>query len=240
MPRGRISEQKTVSAKNYEAILALASRRIAGEPLQHVLGETDFYGCRLQVEPGVFIPRFETEEVAEFAAERIKPEHSVLDLCTGSGCIALAVQKKTGARVTASDISAEALALAKRNAEENGVTVDFMLSDMFEAIEEKFDVILSNPPYIATAEIGTLDPVVRDFEPGAALDGGEDGLKFYRVIAAEAKNYLRAGGLIVLEIGAGQAEAVSALFAGYADVQVKKDIYGSDRIFSARLPEAGA
>ena len=152
-------------------------------------------------------------------------------MCTGSGCIAIAVADKTGAHVVASDVSEDALATARANAEKNGVAdkIEFVRSDMFGNIEGAFDVIISNPPYIPTADIQKLDREVKDYEPALALDGGEDGLDFYRIIAEKAGGFLAEGGRIFLEVGIGQAQAVGDMLKGF-DTKIIKDMQGIDRI----------
>ena len=153
----------------------------------------------------------------------------MLDLCTGSGAIATVLALKTGASVTASDVSAPALDVARANALNAGVKVNFVLSDMFEKVEGKFDVIVSNPPYIPTKDIETLDAKVKDFEPRLALDGAEDGLKFYRIIAKELDSHLKDGGVFLCEFGINQAEDIKSIFEAF-DVEILKDIEGKERI----------
>ncbi len=220
----------------------VTARRAAREPLQQILGTAGFMGMDFHVDPSVLIPRQDTETLAETVLQEEKDkEISVLDLCTGSGCIAIALKKLGGYReVYASDLSREALRTAKSNARANEAPVSFVESDLFEKIPGSFDVIVSNPPYIPTDVIDTLEPEVRDHDPKAALDGGADGLGFYRRIAAEAPDHLRGNGRIYLEIGYDQAEAVRELFAakGFADIRVIRDLAGADRVIAARLPAA--
>jgi len=165
----------------------------------------------------------------------INGESRVLDLCTGSGAIAIAVKLRTGAAVTASDVSDGALELARENAEKCGADVSFIKSDMFDSLDGKFDVVISNPPYIKSGDIDGLQREVKDFEPRLALDGGEDGLKFYRIIAEKGKEKLSDGGAIFMEIGEGQAADISALFAADYSVEITKDISGTARIVKAVL-----
>ena len=206
-----------------------------GTPLQYALGNAEFYGIRLAVNPAVLIPRPETEELAEKVIEETKKRGGakVLDLCTGSGAIAIAAAKNSPADVTATDVSAAAAEVARANALSAGVKVRVLTGDMFAPVaEEKFDVIVSNPPYIPTADIRTLDEKVRAFEPVSALDGGADGLDFYRVIAAEAGAHLTEGGVLLLEFGEGQADALKEMFAEYA-TEVYTDMQGAERILRA-------
>ena len=214
-----------------------AQKRAKGMPLWHIVGDTEFYGYKIKVDGSVLIPRPETEELCEWVLNSATSNDSVLDLCTGSGCIAIVINKKSGASVTAVDVSDEALQKAKQNAEENGATINFVKSDMFAQIEGKYSIIVSNPPYIPTADIQKLDKEVKDFEPILALDGGESGLDFYQVIAKNAANYLFDGGLLVLEVGIGQAQDVKQLLEqnGFKNIQIKKDISGVERMVKAQI-----
>lgn len=196
-------------------------------------------GLDIRCDGRALIPRPETELLAERAVRlsMTKPGLTVLDLCTGTGCIAVALAKLGRfSAVAASDISADALDLAEENAAAHGVHVDFINSDLFDRLSgRRFDVIVSNPPYIARAELEDLMPEVRDHDPVTALDGGPDGLSFYRRIAAEAGAHLSPGGCLLLEIGAGQGKAVRSLLeeAGFADVRIEKDYSGRDRVVTA-------
>ena len=208
------------------------------KPLWYVLGHTDFYGNTITVNESVLIPRAETELLAEEAIKSLQAKGdtsdlSALDLCTGSGCIALSLAKNTSGLVVASDISQEALAVATINLEGTGVVV--LQSDLFENISDTFDVIVSNPPYIATAEIDTLDPLVKECEPLQALDGGEDGLDFYRRIATTAPTFLKPNGVLLLEVGYTQASEVMVLLTqnGFVNIEILKDLEGVARIVKA-------
>lgn len=221
-----------------EVFRAMMCRRMKHEPVQYITGEQEFCGLRFCVRPGVLIPRPETELLAE-AVFRQSEGKRVLDMCTGSGCIAVTVAR-LGAPVftAASDYSAEALAIAKKNAELQDVSVTFFQGDLFENVEGSFDIIVSNPPYIASKEVDELMPDVREFEPRMALDGAEDGLLFYRRICAEAKRYLVSGGRLLFEIGYDQGKAVPEILAteGYESVELKKDYAGLDRMVFAVWP----
>lgn len=214
-----------------EELMDMARRRQEGEPLWQIIGNADFYGYEIDINRNVLCPRPETEELVCEALKTITAESKVLDLCTGSGCIAIVVAAKTGAVVTASDISEEALKTARSNAEKNKVQdrITFVRSDMFDGIEGKFDVIISNPPYIPSSDIQGLDTEVKDHEPIIALDGGADGLDFYRIIAATAAEKLVEGGRLYLEVGINQANAVADMLSGF-EVTIKKDMQGIDRI----------
>jgi release factor glutamine methyltransferase len=195
-------------------------RRSQREPLQHITGSASFCGYEMRVNRHVLVPRPETELLAEagwtFLAGRPEPA-AALDFGTGSGCLAIALAAKCpAAQLTALDISADALTTARANAEQNGVVarIQFLAGDGFAALPAgaTFDLIISNPPYIPTAELATLQPEVRDFDPRGALAGGADGLKFYALLAKNAAPWLRPGGRLMLEFGDGQAEDLRRLF----------------------------
>lgn len=207
-------------------------RRAKHEPLQYITGSTCFMGLDFKVTPDVLIPRFDTEVLLENVMKHIKKEDRVLDICTGSGCIAISLAKLTGCSVTAADISEKALLVAEDNNISNGTNVIFIQSDMFKNVTGCFDYIVSNPPYIRTADIYELDTEVKDNEPFLALDGHEDGLAFYRILAKEAGKYLKASGGIFLEIGYDQGEAVSELLRenNFDNISMIKDLAGLDRV----------
>ncbi len=223
MPRMKLylNFDRALTAVEADALRELIKRRGLREPLQHIVGSTSFCGLEIAVSRHALIPRPETEMLAElggqFLATGNRQPATALDFGTGTGCIAIALAVKSPtARITALDISAAALALAKENAARNNVAerIDFLPGDGFAAVakEKKFDLIVSNPPYIASAEIATLAPEVRDFDPRTALDGGADGLDFYRRLAQEGKNFLKPTGKIMLEFGDGQADAIKKIF----------------------------
>ncbi len=236
--RDEVNTENLVSVKNTEQIRDLVKQRITGRPLWYCVGDTDFYGYRIKVDERVLIPRPETELLVENALKYIDETKTVLDLCTGSGAIAVAISKETGAKVYASDLSVDALKLAKENEELNCAKITFVPSDMFESFDvEKFDVIVSNPPYIKSEDIKGLQSEIRNFEPIMALDGGNDGLHFYRVIAENAPKFLNNGGILFLECGIGQAEEIKAMLigAGFSQVEIIKDYENVDRIIKAVL-----
>jgi release factor-specific protein-(glutamine-N5) methyltransferase len=213
-------------------IVRIADERLTGRPLWYIVGDTDFCGYKIKVDERVLIPRPETEDLAMMVVSMVKTGRKVLDLCTGSGAIAIAVakeleKKNIRAEITASDISEDALTLAKENAELNGASVQFIQSDLFEKLEGEYDIVVSNPPYIPTATVQTLQREVRDFEPHLALDGGEDGLDIYRKIARQAAAHIRAGGTLVMEVGEGEATDVAKLFPQKS--MIAKDFNGVDR-----------
>lgn len=215
-----------------EKALNYAKERASGRPLWYVIGDTEFYGYKIKVDERVLIPRPETEEVVNKALEYINEDSKVLDLCTGSGAIAITVKKSKNCNVFATDISEDAVNLAKENAKLNDVDITFTVGDLFEPLEGKFDVIISNPPYIKTEDIKGLQKEV-SYEPYSALDGGEDGLDYYRRIAKTFKNYLNENGKLVLECGAGESLEIANLFTG-CDVAVYNDLNGIDRIVVVR------
>ncbi len=235
--RDEVYSDKLVSPKNIDKIEALAKERMTGRPLWYCIGDTDFYGITIKVDERVLIPRPETELLVENALKVIKEGDKVLDLCTGSGAIAIAIKKESKVSVAAVDISDGAIELATQNARDNNLEIEFIKSDMFSLIKEgeKFNVIVSNPPYIKSGEIATLQKEVKDFEPHLALDGGLDGYDFYKIIATEAKKYLVKGGYLLLECGIGQAETVKEMLDGFYDVQIIKDYENIDRIVKAVL-----
>ncbi len=235
IPKSAVNgEEHILKVAQAKEILRVADERLTGRPLWYVIGDADFYGYKIKVDERVLIPRPETEELAQQVVSAAEEGDNILDLCTGSGAIAVAVYKeleknKRKATVTASDWSADALALAKENAEANGAEITFVHSDLFSRIRGRYNIIVSNPPYIPSAEIGTLQREVKDFEPRAALDGGADGLDFYRRIAQDASKYIARGGILMLEVGMGQAEDVVKLFKYCDYAMIVKDMRGVDR-----------
>lgn len=220
--------------REYEIAVQKRSEHI---PLQYIIGEQEFMGLKFKVNPNVLIPRQDTETLVEEALKVLKPGMQVLDLCTGSGCILISLMKNvpdlTG---IGSDVSKTALLVAKENAKQYELAAEWVRSDLFDNIGGKYDMIVSNPPYIRTEEIAKLMPEVRDFEPIDALDGREDGLYFYRRIVGEAQEYLNPGGYLYFEIGYDQGEAVSSMMreAGFTDVEVIKDLAHNDRVVKGK------
>ena len=223
MPRMKLylNFDRQLTAAETDALRELIKRRGQREPLQHITGSTSFCGFEMAVNRHVLIPRPETEQLAELGWQFLSTINhqpsTCLDFCTGSGCLAIAIAAKCpSAKIVATDISAEALVLAKENAARNNVAekIEFLQGDGFAALAAgaQFDLIVSNPPYIPSAEIETLEPEVRDFDPRLALDGGADGLNFYRLLAAEAKSLLKPAGKIMVEFGDGQADAIKKIF----------------------------
>lgn len=241
--------QQAAAARYRDLLL----RRGAHIPLQHLTGEQEFMGFPFYVSEHVLIPRQDTEILVEEALKRLRVGFRALDLCTGSGCIAVSLAKlgpdgaesqipeeagHVGVQIDATDISEAALAVARRNAKRNHAAVRLIQGDLFENVSGPYDMIVSNPPYIRTGVIAELDEEVRLHEPQLALDGHEDGLYFYRRIAGESSAYLKDGGFLLLEIGYDQSEAVEALLreAGFEEIRTVKDLAGLDRVVCARKP----
>ncbi|MDD3537397.1 MAG: peptide chain release factor N(5)-glutamine methyltransferase [Bacillota bacterium] len=234
-----------------QSFFDLLRRRTGGTPLQYILGGTVFMGIPLTVNESVLIPRQDTELLAEEALKelsrltRFLKHHKVLDLCTGSGALAIALAKLDhNVRVTATDLSSEALEVARKNAEAAGVAdaIRFCRGDLFEAVKGQgpFELILSNPPYIASDVIDTLAVEIRDHEPRMALDGGADGLDLIRRILKDAPDHLKPGGLLLMEIGYDQGPAVQALVSAmgvpFVRSRILRDLGGNDRVLKARKP----
>jgi release factor glutamine methyltransferase len=234
---------RELSAAEQNAIAALARRRLAREPVARIVGFKEFWSLRLRIAAATLVPRPETETVVEAALDAIEQRGGryrplrIADLGTGSGAILLALLSELPqAFGVGGDLNAAALAVARDNATRLGLRrVSFVACNMAAALRGPFDVIVSNPPYIASADICGLAPEVRDFDPCAALDGGPDGLSFYRTIAAAAPTLLAPDGALVVELGAGQADAVAALFAtaGLAPARPRADLNGVPRALCA-------
>ena len=226
-----------LSKEQEEKLQEFLEKRISRIPLQQILGVQYFCGLPFRVTEDVLCPRQDTEVLVEEAMKRIRPGARILDLCTGSGCILLSLLYLTkGCQGTGSDLSEKALEVAGDNAKNLGIDCELIRGDLFENIKERFDMIISNPPYIATKEIETLMPEVRDHEPRMALDGMEDGLYFYRKIIGSASDYLKDDGWLIFEIGYDQGEAVSTMMKreGFDQVQVIKDLAGLDRVVAGK------
>ena len=232
-------ERNSMEEQFYRMVIEKRASRI---PLQHITGEQEFMGLPFQVNEHVLIPRQDTEILVEEAMRHLGDGMRILDLCTGSGCILLSLLKYSNeCEGVGIDISEEALKTARENAEKLGLDAVFLAGDLFgplaDFVSERtpdrlFDMVVSNPPYIETAVIDTLMPEVRDHEPFCALDGGADGLQFYRRILAEAPAHMRRGAVLLFEIGCGQGEAVARLMqeAGFVQVEVLQDYAGLDRV----------
>ena len=248
MPRMKLylNFERVLLPTEIDSLRELVKRRGQREPLQHIVGSTSFCGFEISVNRNALVPRPETELLAElgwsFLATRHPPLVTALDFGTGTGCIAIALAAKSpNAKIIALDISSEAIALAKENAARNSVAerIEFLQGDGFSALakQERFDLIISNPPYIPSAEIETLQPEVRNFDPHAALDGGADGLDFYRMLAVQAKPFLKTNGKIMLEFGDGQADSIKKIFDNEKWIveAVKEDYSHRARILIAKI-----
>jgi release factor glutamine methyltransferase len=239
-------------------IRRLTKRRAKGEPLQYIVGSVEFLGLTIAVGKGVLIPRPETELLAEEAIKQVRSEESgargtpsgqalrhhplkILDLCTGSGCIALTLAKALpDADIYGTDVSKAALRFARKNASANGiVNVTFLEGTLFGPLPAGavFNLIVSNPPYIVSSDIAGLQREIKDWEPREALDGGTDGLDFYREIFRDAGRHMSRGGLVICELGFGQADAVRKIAAesGFGNITIRKDFAGIDRILKAEV-----
>lgn len=236
----RFEAQNALPDSKLAEMNAFLDRRVQGEPVQYIMKKSDFMGMRFYVDHRVLIPRQDTETLVEAAIIALQGQKNprVLDLCTGSGCIGISIATLAPhAQLTLADISTGALEVAKKNAHDLNVDVLLRHGDLFKAVgREKFDLIVSNPPYIPSDELADLQPEVRR-EPALALDGGADGLDFYRRIAEEAGQHLLPGGSIYLEVGMGEAQAVLAMLKSSldcADSGVIQDLCGIERIVWAR------
>jgi release factor glutamine methyltransferase len=231
--------ERALTADEAQRLAALVQRRIAGEPVAYLIGQREFFGLPFEVSPAVLIPRPETELLVELALERLPPQGSVLDMGTGSGAIAVALAHgRPDAAVTALDVSADALAVARRNASANGANVTFMQSDWYGALgHERYHLIVSNPPYIASGD-RHLDEGDLRFEPAGALTDHADGLSALRTIVAGAARHLAPQGWLLMEHGYDQSAAVQALLRtqGYTDVQSWADLAGIARVTGGRAP----
>jgi release factor glutamine methyltransferase len=221
---------------------ALVTRRAKREPLQHVLGSQEFFGLEYFVSADVLVPRYDTEVLVSEALKRHPDARLILDIGTGSGCVAISLKKHLQrAVVSATDISEAALAVAKRNAVKHEAEIAFFHGSLFEPVSGcKFDLIVSNPPYIPTCDIETLEPEVRDYDPRVALDGGCDGLEIYRVLISESIRYLNPDGWLLVEIGKGQSGDVNNLFENvkaFTNIFMALDSGGIVRVVGAQIME---
>lgn len=234
-----------IAPEQQDALTKLLTQYKEGKPLQYLLGHTSFMGLPFQVRPGVLIPRNDTEILCEYALSCLPVQAYVLDMCTGSGCIGISLQKlRPDIQIFLSDISPEAVRLCRENA--RALIPDkqyhILQGDLFSPVKRqfpktRFDMILSNPPYIPSPTVKTLEKQVREYEPILALDGGTDGLKLYRRLIKEAPSFLKQDGRLLLEIGYDQAEAVSDLLktSPFTQVEIMKDYGGNYRVAAARL-----
>ena len=241
--RTELINLQTLTKTQYNKIIKVLERRKQREPLNKILKNQNFYGLDFYINEDCLAPRQETEILVEQAIKYINSLNKVpkvLDMCTGSGVIAICIAKQTKAKITATDISAKALAVATKNAKIHKVNINFEKSDAFKGLKptDKFDIIISNPPYIKTQDIDGLDEEVKFHDPIIALDGGVDGLNFYRIFAENAYKHIRSGGVIMLEIGEGQADLVTQLLQNnFKDIKILKDYSGIQRVVIATKKE---
>ncbi|MBT0653345.1 peptide chain release factor N(5)-glutamine methyltransferase [Geomobilimonas luticola] len=231
---------KPLTEAELARLRGMVARRARREPLQYILGSQEFMGLEFAVTPAVLIPRHDTEVLVAEAVQRAADGSRILDIGVGSGCIAIALAKVLPrAEVMGVEASPEALALAEKNIEANAVRVTLFEGSLFEPFPtERFDLIVSNPPYIPTVDLESLQPEVRDFEPRQALDGGADGLDFYRLITPAAPSHLNPGGWLLFEVGIGQAAAVKGLLERtcvFTDIFTARDPSGIERVVGGRL-----
>jgi release factor glutamine methyltransferase len=233
---------KPLNESELAAYRALVARRARREPLQHILGSQEFCGLDFEVTPDVLIPRYDTELLVTEAIKRLPDARSVLDIGTGSGCVAVSLQKRLPrATVTATDISEAALSVARRNATQHDTPIEFLIGSLFSPVSGRFfDLIVSNPPYIPTSDIETLDQEVRNYDPRTALDGGFDGLDIYRALIPASVGHLSPGGWLLVEVGVGQAVDVVQLFrqtGRFCEPIVAVDPGEIERVAGAQLKE---
>ena len=206
--------------------------RLINVPIEKIFKKAYFFGLEFKVDDNVLSPRPESELLVESALKYIKQNNytSVLDMCTGSGCLAISVKKNAQVDVTAVDISSKALAIAKHNAKKNDAEINFIKSNMFSEVQGKFDLIISNPPYIDSQEVKELQKEVKEHDPKIALDGGEFGLKFYNIIHDNLRKHLNENGMLIIEIGEDQKELLVSLFNDFNLIEAIVDYSGNDRI----------
>jgi release factor glutamine methyltransferase len=233
-----LNYDKPLNDGELAAYRAMVARRAKREPLQYILGTQEFNGLEFVVTPDVLIPRHDTEVLVAEALKRVTEVGAILDIGLGSGCIAVALAKALpNAAVCGVEPSAAALAVARENAARNSVRIEALEGSLFVPVAgRRFDLIVSNPPYIPTADLADLEPEVREFEPRGALDGGDDGLAFYRLLAAEAGGFLVPGGWLLVEVGIDQAAPVQELLAahGFSDIFAATDPAGIERVVGGR------
>jgi len=238
--RAEIPAVNEITKQQFFSIIRLSKKRMKGRPIDRIFKKREFYGRNFVLNRKVLSPRAETEVLCECVIKNVGENVSILEIGTGSGAIAVTLKKEVPSfNVTATDVSRGALRLASANADRLNAGIDFIRSFIFDKLKgRKYDVIVSNPPYIPTAELLDLDNEVKKFDPKLALDGGADGLFFYREIIGEARDYLNVGGKIFFEIGRDQSSAVKKLLEkDFCDIMVLKDYSGNDRIVWAKLKE---
>ncbi len=222
---------RDITKRQYNSVIKKVKLRCKHMPITKIFGKAYFFGGEFKVNKHVLSPRVDTEVLVETALKYIKPKDRVLDLCTGSGCVAISIAKNSEAFVEGADISNKALKVARQNVKAHQVKVDIYQSNMFSKVQGKFNIIVSNPPYIETDTIKGLDLEVKNHDPMLALDGGKDGLNFYREIAKQIKQYLLEDGVLIMEIGYNQGESLKQIFKDQAkQVEIIKDYNDLDRV----------
>ena len=234
-----MNKEKMVTKEEEETYIKMLERRREHIPLQYIIGRTEFMGLTFKVNEHVLIPRQDTEVLVEETLKIAKDGMEILDMCTGSGCIIVSLAHFCSLKnAVGVDISKEALKIADENAILNKMKIKWIQSNLFESVDGKYEIIVSNPPYIKTEVIETLMPEVKNFEPRIALDGLEDGLYFYELIAKEARKYLKSAGRLLFEIGWDQGQLVEEIFKkyGYNNIKIIKDLAGLDRVCQGSMP----
>ncbi|NLZ80199.1 MAG: peptide chain release factor N(5)-glutamine methyltransferase [Clostridiales bacterium] len=234
-----MNKEKMVTKEEEETYIKMLERRREHIPLQYIIGRTEFMGLTFKVNEHVLIPRQDTEVLVEETLKIAKDGMEILDMCTGSGCIIVSLAHFCSLKnAVGVDISKEALKIADENAILNKMKIKWIQSNLFESVDGKYEIIVSNPPYIKTEVIETLMPEVKNFEPRIALDGLEDGLYFYELIVKEARNYLKSAGRLLFEIGWDQGQLVEEIFKkyGYNNIKIIKDLAGLDRVCQGSMP----
>lgn len=225
----------SVTKKEFSKIKRVCKKRIKGKPLSKIFKKAYFYGFEFYVNNNVLSCRQDTEILIELIEKNVDKKSKILDMCCGSGCIGLSLNKVGYENVSLCDISKKAIKVAKKNMKNLDCKVNIIKSDMFNQISGKYDLIVSNPPYIPSKDILNLDKEVKNYDPKISLDGGEDGLKFYKIIASKSKDFLNETGLLVLEIGYNQSHQVVDLLKENFDCEVYKDYGDNDRVILAKL-----
>lgn len=234
VPIEKLLIKNTCTLREYAKFMKIITKRASGIPYAYIVGHKEFMKLDFEVNKNVLIPREDTEILVQEVISLNKKK--ILDMCTGSGCIAISLAKYIeNSMVDAVDVSEKALTIAKLNAKKNNVCVNFIKSNLFAEIDDEYEVIVSNPPYIKTEDLKDLQIEVKN-EPIKALDGGKTGLYFYKKIIKDAKKYLKPNGILALEIGYDQAEEVAILLKenGYEEIKIIKDLSGNDRVVIAR------
>ncbi|MGN0961264.1 MAG: peptide chain release factor N(5)-glutamine methyltransferase [Christensenellales bacterium] len=235
--RSQLIAIDSITDEQFNHFKELLTRRLKHEPMDSIIGFTDFLGVKIPFNKNVLTPRQETEIMVDnIIRDNIQNQNiEILDLCSGSGCIGLALSKHLDANVTLADISQKAIIISRQNATINNIKVNIISSNLFDNIAGKFDIIVSNPPYIPSNDLERLEIEVKDYDPSLALDGGIDGLDFYRAIIAKAPDYLKKDGLIYLEMGIGESLDIYKLLTdSFKDIEIFKDYSGIERYIKAR------